>query len=242
MIADLTFIVAILLSGALALYRGFCRESLTLIAWLGAAAATWYGYRYPAMLFADSDKPSLLAEGISAAAIFITVLVILTIFTHIVADRVKGSTLGQLDNALGFIFGLLRGAVVLSLLYIGVTIFVDDKDFPKPIREARTLPLIKAGAGMLASLAPDDLLPNRRELERGVDDAVEDALDDALEDLPRNKLNQMIEEIEAEDRLRRLTQPVPEEGATSIEGDAENPEGYDDAQRREMQRLIESNQ
>ena len=132
-----------------------------------------------------------------------------------------------------------RGVIVLSLIYIGATIFWDAKDFPKPIARAKTLPLIKAGADMLANLAPDDLLPKRRKMERDVEDAV----DDAIEGMSRDKLNQMIEEIEAEDRLRRLTQPVPDEGATSLEGDTpQDPDGYDDAQRREMQRLIESNQ
>lgn len=238
MIADLVFVTALLLSGALALYRGFCRESLTMVAWIGAVFATLYGFPYLSSLLGDMMESGLIADVISAATIFIVTLVILTIFTHIVADRVKGSMLGHLDSALGFVFGLLRGAVVLSLIYIGATIFWDDKDFPKPITEAKTLPMIKAGAGMLTSLAPDDLLPKRQDLERGVEDAVEGA----IKDLPRDKLNQMIEEIEAEDRLRRLTQPVPVEGATSLEGDAQAPEGYDDAQRREMQRLIESNQ
>ena len=55
---------------------------------------------------------------------------------------------------MGFLFGLLRGAVVVSLVWIGYEWFVPPKEQPEWIFEARTMPMIIQGAEMLKALAP----------------------------------------------------------------------------------------
>ncbi|NIU51514.1 MAG: CvpA family protein, partial [Gemmatimonadetes bacterium] len=83
--------------------------------------------------------------------LFLLSLVILTVFAHMASSRVKGTMLGPLDNALGFVFGLVRGALVVSLLYLIATLAWDEDDMPGEIAEARTLPMIVFGADVLAS-------------------------------------------------------------------------------------------
>lgn len=238
MIADIVIAGVLIVSGVLAYFRGLVRETLTMAGWLGAAFATLYGFAYLRPVVAEFISAGLIADLVTAAGLFIVTLVLLTVLTHIISERVKGSALGHLDSALGFVFGVLRGAVLVALLYIGATIFWDESDFPAPIAEARSLPLVRASAEILARLAPEDSLPGRSSLDGSVDRAVE-----GVEGATREQLEEMIDEIDAEDRLRRLTQPVPETPPPPDDAaPAEPPEGYSDAERRDMQRLIEGAQ
>ncbi len=237
MIADIIVAAVLIVSGILAYIRGFVRETLTVSAWIGAVFATFYGWPHLSELLGMMIDTVWIAQVVSAALLFLVTLVALTILTHVVANRVKGSALGHLDYALGFVFGLLRGVVLVALLYIAATLFVDEREFPEAITEARTLPLVRTTAGLLVRLAPEDSLPNRDMLDRRVGNPVE-----GMEGAAKERLEEIIEEIDAEERLRRLTQPQPEAEPPDAETPPEQPQGYDDAERRDMQRLIESNQ
>lgn len=238
MIADIVIVAVLIVSGVLAYFRGLVRETLTMAGWIGAAFATLYGYPVLGPLVGEFVASNLITDLVSAAIIFVVTLVLLTILTHIISERVKGSALGHLDCALGFVFGVLRGAVLVALLYIGATLFWDEKDFPAPIAEARSLPLVRAGANFLARLAPEDSLPGRGQPEGSVGQAVE-----GVQGAAKEQLEEMIDQIDAEDRLRRLTQPQPEDAPTPEETKPDQPpEGYSDAERSDMQRLIEGAQ
>ncbi|MEN8196637.1 MAG: CvpA family protein, partial [Pseudomonadota bacterium] len=153
MIADIVIAVVLLISGVLALFRGFVKEFLTIAGWIGAIFITLYGYQHVAPLLADFITDSWVAELVAASALFLVALVILTIVSHMIASRVQGSVLGHLDRALGFVFGLVRGMALISLVYLVSTLFWDEDNLPDQIHEARSLPLVKIGADFLASLA-----------------------------------------------------------------------------------------
>ena len=95
-----------------------------------------------------------IADLVTGIMIFIATLVILSIITKQISRGVKESALGALDRALGFLFGLLRGAVVVSLVWIGYEWMTPPKEQPEWIFEARTMPMVLRGANMLKSLAP----------------------------------------------------------------------------------------
>lgn len=254
MIVDITVAAVLLISGVIALFRGFVKETLTLAAWIGAALVTYFGYRHIAPVLGDLVESSVIAEVVAAATLFLLSLVILTIFAHMASSRVKGTMLGPLDNALGFVFGLVRGAMVISLLYLVATLAWDEDDMPDEIAEARTLPMIVFGADILASLAPEDAFPGRDQAGDRLENAVEgleSSVGDVMEGVARERLDEMIEEMQVEERLRRLNQPEPEadpaganagETESGTPGEQPPPPGYGDAEREDMQRLIESTQ
>ena len=259
MIADIVVAAVLLISAVLALVRGFVKETLTIAGWIGAAFITLYGYQYLAQLLGDVITESLIANIVAAATLFLVSLVILTILSHLVAERVQGSMLSQLDRALGFVFGLVRGVALLSLVYlVGSSLFWDQDNPPDELNEARSLPLVRFGADFLASLAPEDTFPGRGGMDGQIEDAVDnirEGVEDAFEDVAKESLEEMIEGIDAEERLRRLNEPEPEAAPPAAESDADetvppgaapaeslSPPGYDDEERSDMQRLIESNQ
>ena len=252
MIADIVVAAVLLISGVIALFRGFVKETLTIAGWIGAIFITLYGYQHIAPLLTDFITDSWVAELVAASALFLVSLVILTIVSHLIASRVQGSVLGHLDRALGFVFGLVRGMALVSLVYLVGTLFWDEDNLPDEIHEAKSLPLVKIGADFLASLAPEDTFPGREDAGDRINDAVEgikEGVGEAVEGVAKEKLEEMIEEIDAEERLRRLNSPEPETTPPDDEAipaeppeDLPPPPGYEEEERSDMQRLIESNQ
>ena len=252
MIADIVVAAVLLISGVIALFRGFVKETLTIAGWIGAIFITLYGYQHIAPLLTDFIADSWVAELVAASALFLVSLVILTIVSHLIASRVQGSVLGHLDRALGFVFGLVRGMALVSLVYLVGTLFWDEDNLPDEIHEAKSLPLVKIGADFLASLAPEDTFPGREDAGDRINDAVEgikEGVGEAVEGVAKEKLEEMIEEIDAEERLRRLNSPEPETTPPDDEAipaeppeDLPPPPGYEEEERSDMQRLIESNQ
>ena len=119
----------IVLSAILAYSRGFVREAMAIVGWVGAAVL--------AFVFAPTVQPlvkeipvlnSFLADScelsiIAAfAGVFAIGLVVASLFTPLFASVVQRSALGGLDQGLGFLFGVVRG-----VLLIAVAFFVYDK-------------------------------------------------------------------------------------------------------------------
>jgi membrane protein required for colicin V production len=152
---DIIVAVVLVLSAGFAYMRGFVRELLAIVAWVGAALITFYGYSYVAT-FAERFVPKGPLANISAGAVvFIVALIVLSIITGTVSKQVAQSGMSSVDRLFGLLFGLVRGAVLLALGYIALAWYLPpDKPRPPWVMEARTLPLLQAGASMLESLVP----------------------------------------------------------------------------------------
>ncbi|MCB2129378.1 MAG: CvpA family protein [Rhodobacteraceae bacterium] len=123
-IVDAIVAVVILLSAILAYSRGFVREVLAIAGWVVAAVV--------AFLFAPKAEPLIrqvpmldtyLGEScelsIIAAflAVFALALIVMSIFTPIFSSAVQRSALGGTDQGLGFLFGALRGFVLVAIAF-----------------------------------------------------------------------------------------------------------------------------
>lgn len=160
---DTAVIVIILLSGGLAFMRGFTREVLSLLAWVGAAAISYILFPSIRPVGHSFISPSWLADGASALSIFIPSLIILFLLSGSLSKRVKSSSVGALDHTLGFIFGLGRGAVLVAILFLGLGWLIPMEPTPPEwIGGARTLPLVSYGADMFLTLQPDASIPVRK--------------------------------------------------------------------------------
>jgi uncharacterized membrane protein required for colicin V production len=66
-------------------------------------------------------KNEMGADAAAALALFCASLIVLIPVGHLVSSLIKGDTLTAIDRSLGFVFGLIRGALVVSLLYLGAS-------------------------------------------------------------------------------------------------------------------------
>jgi membrane protein required for colicin V production len=158
---DALVFTILVLSGVFAYVRGFVHELLTLAAWAGAALATLYGFEHVVPFARDIIAVRAVADIGTGLAIFVAVLVLLTILTRLIARRIQDSALSTLDRSLGLVFGILRGALLICFVWVLVAWAIPRDDFPEWVSEARTLPLIETGAGLLYALVPKHLQPER---------------------------------------------------------------------------------
>lgn len=212
-ITDVAVIATVLISGAIALVRGLVKEVLAIASWVGAAFATLYGFSYAAPYARKVIETPWVADLTAGGVLFIVTLFVLSLTSHAISSRVKGSTMGVLDRSLGFVFGLLRGGLLISLAYLAFSWVQPVKDQPEWLRAAKTMPLIERGAELIITLIPEKFLDRKAGDKKALGG-------EALR-------------LEAERMMRELTTSRPK--STTPEGVS----GYKKAERNEMNRLIQ---
>jgi membrane protein required for colicin V production len=149
---DIVVIAVVAISALIAFLRGFVREVLTIGSWLGASLVTLYGFPLLQPKFEQWISSKLAADIVCGISLFLGSLIIFSILSHMVARFVRGSALTAVDRSLGLLFGLVRGAILVSLAYM--LIFALD---PNILRGARTTPMMARGAEILRDMAPKEL-------------------------------------------------------------------------------------
>jgi membrane protein required for colicin V production len=153
---DIILIVVMLISGLLAMVRGFMREVLSITAWILAAAATLYSYGklLPyAKVYFNND---IVAAGAVVGGVFLLTLLVVSVLTIKVSDMVLDSRVGALDRTLGFLFGLGRGLIIVVVAFQFFTWLVPDRSQPEWVKSAKSR-VVLAGTGQwLISMLPED--------------------------------------------------------------------------------------
>lgn len=165
---DLGVIGIIVLSAMFAFARGFVREALSIIAWVGAAAVTIYGFSWAYAQIDPHVHNPLLSQVIAGFGLFVGSLIVLTMLTGILARMVHATGLSPIDRTLGFIFGLARGVFLVCLAYLAVTMTVPENDWPPWLREAKSKPYLNEGADLLKGFIPEQLKIKSAEVTDGL--------------------------------------------------------------------------
>jgi membrane protein required for colicin V production len=117
--ADHLFAIILLLSGALGYFRGFLRETISLVTWLLGLWLAWhFAYLVNPWLGGALAEPGI-REWTGRAIVFFIVLLVGSGIGALVAHLARRAAgLAMMDRLLGALFGLMRGAVVIGLLVI----------------------------------------------------------------------------------------------------------------------------
>jgi membrane protein required for colicin V production len=150
----LIVIVVVLISATLAMVRGFVREVLSVASWVVAVGAAYYGYKPLVPLVKPYVESATIATVISAAVIFFIALIVASYLTTRIADFVIDSRVGAIDRGLGFVFGAVRGLLLLVIALLFFSWLV-----PKPpgmVAKAATYPMLSdLGQRLMAALPSD---------------------------------------------------------------------------------------
>jgi len=159
---DVILIAIMLISGLLAMVRGFTREVLSIFSWaMAAVAALYLTPKYANLLDPYISNPSI-AQIAFAAGVFIITLIVVSLITFRVSDSVLDSRVGAFDRTLGFIFGLARGFLLVAIVFILFTALARDQ--PDWVRNARSFPILESTQRAIESLLPmnpEQYLPGR---------------------------------------------------------------------------------
>ena len=152
---DLIVIAVVLISAFVALWRGLVRETFSIFEWVASAYAAIRLTPIFQPMLAGIIEPPWLAWIAVFIGTFLIVLVPLSIMTHRFAELVKRSEIGAIDRALGFVFGIGRGLVIVGLAYIAYASFVPLESQSATVTQARLFPLIQNSSEVLLSLVPE---------------------------------------------------------------------------------------
>ncbi len=160
---DAALIAVAVLSGLLAMYRGFTREVLSILSWVAALAAVLYFvlYHKPAaeqlarqyLTGMDAKQGTMIVQIGMGAIIFLLVLIVVHLVTARISDAILDSRIGMVDRVLGFVFGAVRGFVLIVIPFMFYEAF-----YPEPaaqvdwVRNARSLPYIRSTGNTFKSI------------------------------------------------------------------------------------------
>jgi membrane protein required for colicin V production len=181
-ILDLVLLAVMLISGLLAMVRGFMREILSIAAWGAAALVTLYSYSKllpTAKSYFNSDT---IASVVVVAGVFIGTLIIVSVITVRISDMILDSRIGALDRTLGFLFGLARGLLIVVVAYEFFIWLVPDKQRPDWVAGAKSRTMLDSTGEWLKGLLPDD--PENTILKRFKKNKPEDEQTDADQAAP----------------------------------------------------------
>ena len=223
---DMVVIAVVLLSGLLALFRGFVKEVLSVGSWIGAGVVALYGFSYVQPFAREQIGSDLIADVAAGAGLFTAALVLFTVLTHWCSSLVQDGAAGAIDRSLGFGFGVLRGAVIVSLGVIVLDTLVPDRtQQPDWALDARTRPWLDDGARVLLGLIPGDLRQQLPEMSDELGNDV-DAIRGGVEQIQR--LNEAREGLRNSFETKDDAQPAQD--------------GYNDAEREQQNDLFQQNQ
>ena len=215
-IADIAIFAILLLSSLLAFSRGLVREIMAVGVWVGSALATLYGFSYLKPYAHQVVSLSWLADVGTGVVLFVVSFVLLSVVARPIGGRVRDSFFRPVDRSLGLLFGLARGAVLVCLGYMLTTWLLPPAQQPDWLITAQSLPYVERGSELLKSLVPDDAQETGAAAAQQAKERVQEGIEDRI--------------------LEGITIPVPKDDVT------ENPPGYKKEERRDMERLIQSNQ
>lgn len=243
MILDIAVLAVLLVSAIIAFLRGFIREVLTILGVVGGLAAAYFGGPHLSPVvrgmftpgegeepekFFDIIPYDVAADAIAYGSIFIIVVIVLSIASHFIAGWAKAIGLGAVDRTLGVMFGLVRGAVILGLLYLPAYMIVDKETRGDWFKDSRTHFYLDASAGWMVSALPESFTDDIKKKTEEAGESMAESTREKLQELD------VLRSEGGEDALKdeRAGPPKPVEDPAS---------GYGQDQRENLNELFEDN-
>ncbi len=117
--------LTIFVSAILAYSRGFVREAMAIAGWV---AATLIAYSFtPAAMPLIHELPYLgsfigdscdMSVILAFIAVFALALILVAFFTPLFSSLIRRTALGGVDHAFGFLFGALRGIIIVAIVLV----------------------------------------------------------------------------------------------------------------------------
>lgn len=117
---DSALLITLLLSALLGLWRGLVYELLSLTSWVAAFVLAQAFASEAAQSLAPDSLPGPLQIAIGFVAVFIAAAFLGALLASLVKRWIASTGLRPADRALGGLFGLLRGSLILLALTLVV--------------------------------------------------------------------------------------------------------------------------
>jgi len=152
---DYIILAIIVISAVMGLVRGLLREAIAVITWFLAIVLAW--------IFAPSLEPLLggilvgspLRIWAARTIIFVGVLLLGGAISVVLGHYVRVSMFAGMDKFLGFVFGIIRGVVIVGAFTIVIQAMRMDED-PR-WKNSRLMPYASGVASALRGIVGEQL-------------------------------------------------------------------------------------
>lgn len=155
------FVLAV--SAVLAYSRGFVREVMSILGWVLAAAVAFVfapdvePLVYEIPFLGDIVRENCVIATLAAfALVFVVALIVVSIFTPLVSGAIQNSALGPLDQGLGFLFGLARGALLILVALIVYERLIAGSEGIPMVDDSKTVEILAEAKVMLSEQIPNN--------------------------------------------------------------------------------------
>jgi membrane protein required for colicin V production len=216
---DIFLLAVMLISGLLAMVRGFMREILSIVAWgCAAAAAIYAALKLTPSTMSYFNNNETIAKVATGGGAFLITLIVVSVITVRISDKILDSRIGALDRTLGFLFGLARGLLIVVVAFVFFDWLVPAKSQPSWVGNAKSRVVLKGTGDWLIGLLPEDpenTILKRLKKPKGDDD----------QDTP------------APEQKSQVAPAAP--ATTGSVGTRSDLQGYDRSDRSNMRQLID---
>ena len=152
---DYAIIAIVIVSVVISVFRGFLREAISLAGWV---LAFWLAITFAddvSALFANWISQPSMRHGVVFIAIVLGTLLITAVVMYLVRIVVDKTEITGTDRALGIVFGVARGVVIVAILvlFAGLTALPKDPWW----KESVFLPHFQVLAVEIQSLLPPEV-------------------------------------------------------------------------------------
>ncbi len=172
---DYGALLLLLVSGGLATLRGMTRELFGLAGWPISFIAAKLSAPYLEPALTKLIRIEGISQALSWGVPFVIVVVRWFAFASLVSPGLSKAGLGGLDRWLGFLFGLIRGFLIVLIIYASAVVVAEGEDkLPGMVKEATVTPMLRDSAHLMSGLLPSEM---RNRIVNNLPDASDTAKD-----------------------------------------------------------------
>lgn len=153
---DIFIFIVVLLSFLVGWASGATKEILSVVAWGGGIYLSISIFPYAKEITRTYISHKLIADFVTACGLFIVFLTLLSVFSYFCSNLIKKSVLNTTDKALGGIFGIVRGVVILAILDVVVNQCMFNET-PQCVENSKLRPMINGVSNFVILLLPEDV-------------------------------------------------------------------------------------
>lgn len=251
LVFDVVIIAILLISVLIAVLRGFIREVLTIFGVIGGVAAAYFlgpllQPLFHGWLVGDTSEEEvaelfgiipydMLADFLAYGIIFVIVVIILSLLSHMLSSWARAVGLGVVDRILGAAFGVIRAVIILGILYMPLYMLADKEDREGWFGTAKSYPYVERITEQMHKFMPDSVTEGAEKEKGNIADKLRKEMEAKFQEVTGDKKESKAQDDDAAATLSKDAEesdaPPPTPPST--------PSGYEDNQRERLEQLFE---
>jgi membrane protein required for colicin V production len=157
---DALVLTAVFISIIVSVARGFLRDMLSIVVWIGAIALGYFGSANLTPFLSNYMPHIAWFNWAVGGVITIIGLFIGSIINGYFVKLFKMASPSILDRSFGFLFGFVRGIFLVSLAFITIQAFLPKETPPYWFKESKLKFLLQNGGSVIIYLMPAQIDKN----------------------------------------------------------------------------------